>query len=244
MRDIPMVQALVPSAPLITDNELEALMSDDAANASPAMPIEIMFADPHPVVLDGLMQTFANHPDFLVKTCVHDGAAAWREILILQPDIVVMELTLSEKDSLSLIRDLREEKLKTLPVVFTHASILDVLGVIAVGVNGLVSKSKPKETLMECIREVHHGQRWLDEEYSVCDLAQGDVPLTRSLIERLLTLRELSIVQLLVRGRSNREIASTFSIAEGTVKIHLKHIYKKLQCQDRVDLLSRMRRDF
>ena len=69
------------------------------------------------------------------------------------------------------------------------------------------------------------------------------MPLTRSTFERLLTLRELSIVQLVIRGRSNREIATTFAIAEGTVKIHLKHIYQKLQCEDRVDLLSRIRRD-
>lgn len=239
-----MAQASMSAVPLITDEELAALMRDDGSVAQQETPIEIMFADPHPVVLDGLMQTFAKHPDFLVKTCVRDGASAWQEILNLQPDIVVMEFSLSEKDTLSLIRDLREEKLKTLPVVFTHASILDVLGLIAIGVNGLVSKSKPKEILMECIREVHHGQRWLDEEYAVCELTQGDAPLSRSLFERLLTLRELSIIQLVVRGRSNREIANTFSIAEGTVKIHLKHIYKKLQCEGRVDLLSRMRRDF
>lgn len=237
-----MAQANSPRSPLLTESELNALMSEDTDERE--APIEIMFADPHPVVLEGLKQTFARHPDFVVRTCVHDGASAWHEILHLQPDIVVMELSLRVKDSLSLIRDLRDENLKTLPVVFTHASILDVLGLISVGVNGLVSKSKPQEILMECIREVHHGQRWLDEEYAVCELTQTDVPLTRSLFERILTLRELSIVQLVVRGRSNREIANTFSIAEGTVKVHLKHIYKKLRCEDRVDLLSRFRCDF
>ncbi len=238
-----MAHALVPRYPLITDEEMRALMRDDVANETQEKPIEIILADPHPVVLDGLRQTFERTPEFHVKTCVHDGAAAWREILKFQPDIVVMELTLSEKDSLSLIRDLKEEKLKTLPVVFTQANIFDVWGVMAVGVNGLVSKFKPKEILMQCIREVHQGQRWLDDEYSVCEWLQEDAPLTRSVFERLLTLRELSIVQLVLRGRSNREIANTFAIAEGTVKVHLKHIYRKLKCQDRIDLLSKMQRD-
>ena len=96
---------------------------------------------------------------------------------------------------------------------------------------------------MDCIREVHQGQRWLDDEYSVFDWFQEDEPLTRSVFERLLTLRELSIVQLVLRGRSNREIANTFAIAEGTVKVHLKHIYRKLKCHDRIDLLSRMQRN-
>jgi len=238
-----MVQAILPTTPLLSEAELNALMHIDTGDDEHEAPIEIIFVDPHPMVLEGLKQAFERNPDFCVRTCVSDGETAWREILKLQPDIVVMELSLGQKDCLSLIRDLREERLKTLPVVFTHAHILDVLGLIAVGVNGLVSKSKPKEVLMKCIREVHHGHRWLDEEYAVSELAQKDRVLTRSMFETLLTLRELSIVQLVVRGRSNREIATTFSIAEGTVKIHLKHIYKKLNCNDRIDLLSRLIRD-
>lgn len=238
-----MAKAIAPKYPLISDEEMSALMRDESADSMQAKPIEIILADPHPVVLDGLRQTFERTSEFHVNTCVHDGAAAWEDILKFQPDIVVMELTLRKKDSLSLINDLKEERLKTLPVIFTQANIFDVWGVMAVGVNGLVSKSKPKEILMKCIREVHQGQKWFDDEYSVCEWVQEDAPLTRSIIERLLTLRELSIVQLVLRGRSNREIANTFSIAEGTVKVHLKHIYRKLKCQDRIDLLSKMQRD-
>jgi two-component system, NarL family, nitrate/nitrite response regulator NarL len=238
-----MGNCLIPPGPLISPEEMDALMQAPILNQSREPPIEIVFADPHPVVLDGLRKTFESDPGFVVKNCVNDGVSAWREIQKLQPDILVMELSLSEKDSLSLIRDLREENLKTLPVIFTHASMLDVVGVIAVGVNGLVSKSKSKEILAECIRAVHQGHKWWDEEFSVHDMSAVDAPLTRSTFERLLTLRELSIVQLVIRGLSNREIASTFSIAEGTVKIHLKHIYQKLRCDDRVELLSRIRRD-
>ncbi len=239
-----MTLAPASSAPLLTDPELSALMQRETPTpARRPAPIEVMFADPHPVVIDGLNHTFANHPDFVVTNCVRDGATAWREILKLQPDIVVMELTLGEKDSLSLIRDLKNARLRTLPVIFTHASLLGALEAMAEGVNGLVSKRKPKEVLMECIREVHQGQRWLDDDFSVFGLGRDDVPLTPPFFKRHLTLRELSVIQLLIRGRSNRDIARTFSIAEGTVKVHLKHIYQKLQCDNRVGLLSRMRRD-
>jgi DNA-binding NarL/FixJ family response regulator len=230
-----------PCRPLLTDAELNALMRDRSLTPPRHAPIELMFADPHPVVLDGLKQTFECHPDFLVKTCVHDGASAWREILKLEPDILVMELTLGEKDSLSLIRDLKKEHLKTLPVIFTHASMLGALEAIAAGVTGLVSKSKPKEILMDCIRKVHGGQKWLDDEFSACRTATDRAPLAKSIFMRLLTLRELSVVQLLIRGQSNMEIANTFAISEGAVKAHLKHIYQKLQCDSRVDLLSRVR---
>ncbi len=232
------------STPRLTDPELSARMQRKPFTpARRSSPIEVMFADPHPVVIDGLNHAFANHPDFVVKNCVRDGATAWREILKLQPDIVVMELTLGEKDSLSLIRDLRKAHLRTLPVVFTHASLLGALEAMAEGVNGLVSKRKPNEVLMECIREVHQGQQWLDDDFSLFGLARDDVPLAPPFFKRHLTLRELSVIQLLIRGQSNRDIARTFAIAEGTVKVHLKHIYQKLQCDNRVGLLSRMRRD-
>jgi DNA-binding NarL/FixJ family response regulator len=239
-----MTLALGSPTPLLTEPELSALMQrEPPPQARRPAPIEIMFADPHPVVIDGLNHTFANHPDFVVKNCVRDGATAWREILKFQPDIVVMELTLGEKDSLSLIRDLKNARLRTLPVIFTHANLLGALEAMAEGVNGLVSKRKPKEVLMECIREVHHGQQWLDDDFSIFGLSRNDVPLAPPFFKRHLTLRELSVVQLLIRGQSNREIARTFSMAEGTVKAHLKHIYQKLQCDNRVGLLSRMRRD-
>jgi DNA-binding NarL/FixJ family response regulator len=232
-----------PRQPLISDDEMSALMARPAYIKSSEYPIDIMFADPHPVVIDGLTQNFNCHPDFRVQKCVQDGASAWRELLKFAPDILVMELTLCGKDSLSLIRDLRREQIKTLPVVFTYASRISVQEAIDEGVQGLVFKSKPKEVLMECVRVVHHGKTWFDEGCVVSKEMEDEMPLTRSSILKLLTLRELSVTQMLVRGRSNKEIANTFAIAEGTVKVHLKHIYQKLQCESRVGLLSRIRRD-
>ena len=238
-----MTSTLSHCPPLVTDQEMAALMRDPSACSERKAPIEVMFADPHPVVIDGLTKMFACHPDFIVTTCVRDGAAAWRELLRSAPDILVMELTLGQKDSMSLIRDLRREQLRTLPVIFTHVSLRGALEAIAEGVNGLVSKCKPKEVLMECIREVHHGQKWLDDDFSVSSAPREEVPIAPSLFKRHLTLREISVVQLLIRGQSNQEIARTFSIGEGAVKSHLKHICQKLECDNRVGLLSRIRQD-
>lgn len=194
-----MTPAPAPRIPLITEDELSALMRRTTFHAPLKPPIEILFADPHPVVIDGLAKTFEFHPDFVVKNCVHDGAAAWRDIVRYEPDILVMELTLGEKDSLSLIRDLRKQKLKTLPVIFTHASMLGALKAIAAGVTGLVFKSKPKEILMQCIREVHQGKKWLDDDFSVFTKVVDSAPPTRSIFMRTLTQRERSVVQLLIR---------------------------------------------
>ncbi len=238
-----MTPAPTPRPALISHAEMNALMQCTAQPDPPEAPIDIMFADPHPVVIDGLIRTFESHPEFEVKTGVHDGASAWKEVLKFEPHILVMELTLGRKDSLSLLRDLKKERLKTLPVIFTQTHWIGALEAIAEGVKGLVSKSRPKEKLVACIQEVHHGRTWLDDAFPASLITTEDPTLTRSAVLKRLTLRELSVIQLLIRGRSNREIASTFSIAEGTVKVHLKHIYQKLECGGRVDLLSRIRRD-
>ncbi len=238
-----MIPAQSTPTPLISHAEMDALMRRTTLPAAPEAPIDIMFADPHPVVIDGLIKAFESHPGFQVKTCVHDGAAAWREILVFEPTILVMELTLEGKDSLSLIRDLKKQRRRTLPVIFTHANWAGALEAISEGVKGLVYKSRPKERLVECIRAVHQGRTWLDDAFSTSAESTDEIPLSRSAVLKRLTLRELSIIQLLIRGRSNKEIASTFDIAEGTVKVHLKHIYQKLECVSRVDLLSRIRRD-
>ncbi len=238
-----MTPAITPHPPLVSQDEFSARRQTALDRRPAAAPIKIMFADPHPVIIDGLMQSFECHPDFLVKTCVSDGASAWREILKREPDILVMELTLGGKDSLSLIRDLRREQLKTLPVIFTHTGVLGALEAIAVGVKGLVFKTQPKEILMTCVRDVHQGRKWLDDGLSASALAVDEGPLTRPIFMQRLTLKEVSVVQLLLRGRSNKDIARTLSISEGTVKAHLKHIYQKLQHGNGPGLLSLIPRD-
>jgi DNA-binding NarL/FixJ family response regulator len=94
------------------------------------------------------------------------------------------------------------------------------------------------ETLVRCVREVHGGERWLDNRSVVRALeriARREAGAAR--VAGVVTPRELEIIRMIAGGLRNKEIAARLSISEGTVKIHLHNIYEKLQLDGRLALL-------
>ena len=109
---------------------------------------------------------------------------------------------------------------------------------VRLGAWGLVLKEMAPETLVECVRVVSAGERWLDTRSVVRALekiAQREVEVGR--VAMLVTPRELEIVRMVATGLRNKEIATRLSITEGTVKLHLHHIYEKLEVDGRLALL-------
>lgn len=205
------------------------------------MSVELMFADPHPVMLDGLDSVFRHEAGFSVCSSVQDGEAAWHAIQRLRPHIVIHELDLPKRDGLSLIRAIRSDGLHTIPVVFTSAARQHIADAKELGVLGLIGKDKPRETLLECVRSVLRGQPWLDAhlpgEPQDAVVSQSSLSVNHS----VLTAREWSVAKLVVEGLPNKRIAHRLNISEGTAKLHLHHIYQKLQCPGRMALLLYMK---
>lgn len=229
------------SSPLLSQEERLALMEQGSEETRRFAPIRLVFADPHPVVLEGLKKSFANHPDFGIIRSLTDGSNAWREVLATQPDVLIIELTLDGMSSMQLIRALRQAGWPTKVIVFSLASNPLWIEALAEGVQGLVSKNKSNTLLMDCVRAVHEGHKWLDEEFRVSKISGTGLSLMQWDFEARLTQKEKLIVEALLRGVSNKEIASELEIKEGTVKTHLKNVYRKLGCANRVELLSRSR---
>lgn len=208
------------------------------------MSIQIVLADPHPVMLDGLKSVFSEHADFNVQACVQDGHSALDIVNEYKPDILLMELSLPKKNGLSLINDIYEQHLPTHPVVFTSAPIAEVMQAIDLGVQGLVSKDKPKEFLTRCIRAVKDGNKWLDEDLAMRAVTHlMDRSKNENNIAGLLTNRELAVAKLAIEGWPNMRIASKLCISEGTAKLHLHHIYQKLNCPGRMALVLHMQKN-
>lgn len=201
------------------------------------MCIDLVLADPHPVMLDGLSEAFHASPDFSVKACVSSGDAALAAVQQLKPDILVMDLSLAQRSGLSLFEELQSRQTVTQSVVFTGACMVDVMRVMDMGVLGLVSKDKSKQVLADCIRAVYEGHRWLD-----CDLTLQAMSLlfaqqkVHVQAPSTLTPRELTVARMATEGWPNKKIASKLCISEGTAKLHLHHIYQKLNCPGRMAL--------
>lgn len=207
--------------------------------SSPA--ISLVLADPHPVMLDGLRAHMDECPDLKVMACTHDGEAAWQAVQQHSPTFLVMDLALPRRHGLALIEALRESGGPTQPIVFTSAPVEEVMRAIDLGVKGVVFKHRPHEALVQCIRQVHRGQLSLDQDLvlkSVSILLERQ--RNRQQVSRLLTPREVDVARMVTEGWPNKKIASKLSISEGTAKLHLHHIYQKLNCPGRMALMLYM----
>lgn len=206
-------------------------------------PIGLVLADPHPVMLDGLRAHLEGCPDLQVRACASDGEAALQAVHSHHPQILVLDLDLPRRSGLEVIEALRHQHLPTRPVVFTSAPIVQIMRALDLGVHGLVSKQRPHETLVHCIRQVHAGHAWLDQELSQQTVAMlMDRQKGRDHTARLLTPREVDVARMVSEGWPNKKIASKLSISEGTAKLHLHHIYQKLNCPGRMALMLYMQR--
>ena len=199
----------------------------------------LVIADDHPIVLHGLQQLFERQPDFQVLRCCADGASALQAVRELNPDVLVLDLRMPNMSGVDVLRALAREKLKCRTVVLTAAlRDRDAVDALQFGALGLVLKESSPDTLLQCVRRVHHGHQWLDPEVlsgPVGRILRRDTAIREA--AGALTPREIEIVGLIVEGMRNKEIADRLAISEGTVKLHLHHIYSKLGVDGRLELV-------
>lgn len=203
------------------------------------MAIRLVLADEHPIVLDGLGSLFHPESDFQVLARCVNGDQTVAAVRRHRPDVLILDTRLPGKSGLDVLRELHKDGLPTRVVLFVAALDEDeVLDALRLGVRGMVLKELASQLLMQCVRKVHAGEQWLEKQLSSRAL---DTLLRRETVargdKRGLTLRELEIVRMAAGGLSTRGIAKQLAVSEGTVKIHLHNVYKKLNVQNRVELV-------
>lgn len=205
------------------------------------MTINLVLADPHPLMLWGLEQLFAVEPGFAVLAYCTNGEQATSAVHLHKPDILLMDLRLPDKNGLTVLRELRAKTAHTARVVLFAAAFeeRELLEAIRLGVRGAILKETAPELLLECLREVYAGGEWL-AHLGLSDLKHSQETEKPDILRRL-TSREIELVQQVAVGLGNRDIAANLRIAEGTVKVHLHRIYEKLEVKGRVGLTLRAR---
>ena len=202
------------------------------------MPISVVLADDHPLVLDALENVFRLQEDIVVRARCGDGVEALRAVREHRPDVLVLDMRMPGMDGLALIRELKKEKLPTQVVLLTAAlDEEEVLAAIRLGVKGVVLKEMAPRLLVQCVRTVHAGGDWLEKQsvrLALDKLLRREAGTRET--GRILTPREIEIVRTVAGGLRNKEIAAKLHVNEGTVKLHLHHIYKKLGVNSRVAL--------
>ncbi|OGU09817.1 MAG: hypothetical protein A2W29_05520 [Gemmatimonadetes bacterium RBG_16_66_8] len=203
------------------------------------MPIRLVLADDHPIVLDGLENLFRLESDFRVVARCVNGEECLEAVRRFQPDVLVLDIRMPGKDGLAVLRELRREQQPTQVVLLAAALEEDeVLEALRLGVRGMVLKELAPKMVVQCVRKVHAGEQWLEKQAVGRAL---DTLLRREAGEReaatILTPREIEMVGMVARGLRNKEMSDRLAISEGTVKIHLHNIYRKLKVENRVELI-------
>ncbi len=208
------------------------------------MPITLVLADDHPLILNGLGNLFMLERDMEVLASCTSGSETLQAVLRYRPDVVLLDIRMPDMSGLEVARAIRREGLPTRMVLLTATlDDAEMIEALQLGIHGIVLKEMAPQLLVQCIRKVYAGEQWVERKTSRQALERM---LKKESGERevatLLTPREIDLVRMVAAGLRNREIGEKLFISEGTVKVHLHNIYEKLKVDGRM-ALSRYARE-
>ncbi|WP_244541740.1 response regulator transcription factor [Afipia sp. GAS231] len=197
-----------------------------------------MIADRHPVVLRGLSSVLGDHPDFNIVACCSDGASCIEALRNFAPDIAILDVSMPDVSFLDILSVVNSENLPTRLIVFT-ASDQELGPLLAGAADGysVILKDVTPEVLVRSLREVAAGQRLLALPSSQQAASREQSTIAENALAAL-TDREQQIMRLVSVGLSNKEIGRRLNITDGTIKVHLHHIFQKLEITNRTVLAA------
>jgi len=195
-------------------------------------PISVFACEPQPIVLEGLARVLAASDDMEMAGSASTLRETMEALRDGPPDVLLVDQSAGLKIVLQFIADVRGTWPHCQPVLWVNElAEIDCFRALQLGARGILKKTFPVQTLLECLRTVGHGGVWI--ENSLPDPALGGDERRAS---PRLTPRERDIVHHVCGGLKNKEIASALSITAGTVKVHLMHIFEKTGVKDRFEL--------
>ena len=205
------------------------------------MAIRLFLADDHPIVLDGLTRVLASNTRYTVVGTATNGDDALTAIRAKTPDVAILDIRMPGKTGLEVAAAVLNEALATRVVLLT-ADITDddTLAAVRLGVHGVVLKQMAKSLLLKCIDKVHAGGRWVEQESmrrAFENFLKKEAPAEAAPASEL-TSAETRVVELVITGARNKEIADRLGLSESTVKNHLHSIYLKLNLDSRRQLVE------
>jgi len=201
--------------------------------------INILIADDHPVVREGLIAMLGREVDFNVVGEAKDGVEAVNKAKELRPDVVLMDLRMPEMDGVEAIRQIRSVMPDIKFIILTTYSDDDyIFSGIEAGARAYLLKDAPREDLFKAIRSVSRGESLIQPVVASKLLDRFSQLSRRTPSGDELSERELEVLCLMAKGAANKEISAELSIAQSTVKTHITNIFQKLGVNDRTEAVT------
>lgn len=193
--------------------------------------ISVLLVDDHALVRRGFRRMLEDEQDIVVKGEASDGEEAVRQARALKPDVIVMDCALPGVNGLVATRKILEHDPKAAVLMLSmHSEDTWVRQALEAGARGYMLKNAVDLELVEAIRRVAAGEEVLDSQIARRDTLKGER-------ETGLTVRELEILQLIVGGLSNKEIASQLNLSANTVAVHRANIMDALGIHKTAELV-------
>jgi two-component system nitrate/nitrite response regulator NarL len=205
--------------------------------------IEIVLLDDHPIVINGIEALLALETDMRVVASCSDARAAIDAVKARKPDILLLDLQMPGLNGFDVLRQLHPMRLPTRSIVYVGvASERDITRAMKLGARGVVSKDLPTKFLVKAIRTVFGGDVWVEKNIAERTLHTLLSPDQNAALGAL-SERELEVIRLVGEGLPYTQIAARLGITEATVKVHLHHVYEKLELSGRHELIPWMYRN-
>jgi len=197
----------------------------------------ILLIDDHPMLRTGVKQLISMAPDLKVIGEAGNGETGVELAEELDPDLILLDLNMPGMNGLETLDRLREKPLSGSIVVFTVSNHEeDVVTALKRGADGYLLKDMEPEDLLKALQRAATGEIVLSE--ALTPVLAASLRENRATSDRdvnLLTPRERDILKLIAQGLSNKMIARRLDITESTVKVHVKHLLKKMKLKSRVE---------
>jgi two-component system nitrate/nitrite response regulator NarP len=195
----------------------------------------LLIADDHRIIISGL-EGLLRGTAYEIAGFVTEGGAVFDAVRTHRPDILILDVSMPDMNGVEVLKALRGDGV-TIPVVLLTASLDDghLLEAMSVGVEGIVLKEGAHNALLACLDVIAKGGRWIDAPV----LQRWQEAVARGpRISPLagLTPRERQLAEMVGRGMRNREIGETLGVSEGSVKVFLHRIYRKIGIATRTEL--------
>lgn len=194
-------------------------------------PIRVLLADDHAIVRSGVAQILNEQAGIQVIAEASDGGQAIELYRRERPDVALIDLRMPVVEGAQVVERVRREFPDAILIILTtYDTDDDIECALRAGAKAYLLKDVSPHDLVACVRAVHAGRTWVSPT------------IASKLAERMtrvqLTPREMSVLKLLAIGKANREIAEMLSISEGTVKIHVTHLFEKLGVTSRTEAIA------
>ena len=194
-------------------------------------PIRVMCVDDHAMLREGIAGVLLGQPDLRLVAEAATGSEAIALFRQHRPDVTLMDIQMPGIGGIEAVSAIRAEFPEArLIMLTTYKGDVQALRALQAGASGYLLKNMLRKEMLEAIRTVHAGRRYIPAEIAV--------ELAEHMADEVLSPREVEVLRLVAAGSSNKRVAALLSLSEDTVKAHMKHVLAKLKATDRTHAVT------